>query len=78
MSWLLGIGRSILGVLGSFARFLSDTFKIWGGILIGYQWKSKKTMEENLEIKDKQLEIASRPDEHRSSLLDKWLRRKRK
>lgn len=78
MSWLIGVGSSIL----KFVLGLFDAALKWAGIFFAYRLGKRKAHQEALEraveVKDEQLKIANRPPLHRDELIARMLKRKRK
>ena len=78
MSWIL---TGVKAVTSVFTSALDALFK-WTGVIGAYFLGKRKAQadmnEEALEIKDEQMEISSRPERHRDTLLERMRRRKRR
>ncbi len=73
-------GLALKGALGAVSGLLSALAK-WAGYLFAYRLgrskEAAKVTEKTRDVLQDQLEIASRPDAHRSDLLDGMRKRKR-
>lgn len=77
---LAKIGTVAAKVGGFFVNFANAAMKyaaVWGAYILGKRKAKMEQLEEVVEKKDEQLEIMSKPDAHRNTLLDRMRRRKR-
>jgi hypothetical protein len=77
----VAIATAAAKVGGFFADLASTIMKyvaIWGAYLLGKSQAKKEQLEDAAEVKDEQLEVYSQPDAHRSTLLERMRRRRRK
>lgn len=77
MTFLLGVGRSLWGLLTSAADLVMKYAAIWGAYVLGRKAEQKKQLERINEIQRKQLKISNRAKLRRNQLLKRMRERKR-
>lgn len=77
MSFILSAGKFVTSFISGLAGDLYRWAVAFGMLWLGKKLERQRWMEKASEIKDKQLEIASRRTLHRQQLLDRMFKRER-
>lgn len=77
MSWLMSAGEAVFGFFSAIVNNIIKWMVVIGAYLAGKSAVKSKMSEKVAEIKDDQLEVASRPKLRRDDILERMRSRKR-